>query len=165
MVVIQIIGIILNFLLASFAFITLKQTAKINKKNQFYQIYSEVLNDKTFRKISIEIEDDYNLNDESSEFDYFLKTLQNLLDINEKLAFRNFKREFFMIIFVNEYFEYVENLANKGCDDIYSTLFKELEKIKIKFFKENFKINPNININKNYDKALLEYQKQSKEWL
>lgn len=140
-IIIDIIELMCTCLLVIFALITLKQTSNLNKKNQFFQVYCDILRDKEFRHMCHVIEQKYNFEDDNSALlDYFLKMLQNLLSINETLTLQYFKRELFILIFVDDFYCYIKDLCIVGCDDIYSKLFKSLEKLKLVFFDENIKI-------------------------
>lgn len=173
-IIIDIIELMCTCLLVIFALITLKQTSNLNKKNQFYQVYCDILRDKEFRHMCHVIEQKYNFKDDNSALlDYFLKMLQNLLSINETLTLQYFKRELFILIFVDDFYCYIKDLCIAGCDDIYSKLFKFLEKLKLVFFDENIKIynrdeNTFMKIYSykysNYYKALKNYEKELQEW-
>lgn len=140
-IIIDIIELMCTCLLVIFALITLKQTSNLNKKNQFFQVYCDILRDKEFRHMCHVIEQKYNFEDDNSALlDYFLKMLQNLLSINETLTLQYFKMELFILIFVDDFYCYIKDLCIVGCDDIYSKLFKSLEKLKLVFFDENIKI-------------------------
>lgn len=165
---IDMLGTIISFILAVVAILTFIQTQRINRKNQFFQIYNEVLKDEKFRLVCQDIETKYSLKENDTDFDYMLKLIQNLFAINKKLTIKYFQRQLLLITFYEPYYKYISECNDEVLGSIYTPIHKYLDDFKRKMFiigeKRDFEYLRNLDSTSNYYKALKNYEKELQEW-
>ncbi len=147
----EIINIIISTMLVFFTFLTLFYTIRYNKKTQFVQLMTNLINDNKFTSIKEKIEIKMDLKKDGHDFDYFLECITLLLKTNKKLTIKFFSRELFIITFIESYYEYIESLSQKPKNMVNGIYYDILKLMKI--IKKNETKKLNIPLLRDFDVA------------